>query len=211
MPLTGMTVLWYELGIWQGVRQAGLYTARLWVGTDQRALLTPVDLFAVTIDREGQLTFNWTAQHSLLAARIDRPLHVLSAQFGADMLLRGYDLSSSRIMAGDTLAITLWWQALRGNLDERSIMLHLRNDRDERIVDRDGPPAHGGRPTSVWRAGELIIDDRQLTIPAELPAGRYWLVVGSYRWPSLEPVPLQTSTESVWRIPIEVVAAVSSE
>ncbi|GIV93243.1 MAG: hypothetical protein KatS3mg056_1952 [Chloroflexus sp.] len=122
------------------------------------------------------------------------------------MLLRGYDLSAGRVAAGDSIAITLWWEALRSNLDERSIMLHLRNDRDERIADVDGPPAAGGRPTSLWQAGEVVIDDRRLTIPADLPPGRYWLVIGSYRWPSLEPLPVAGTDTTVWRVPIEVVA-----
>ena len=199
------------LGVWQAEPQPGIYTARLWIGTDLRALLAPVDLFALAIDRAGQVTLDWTAQHSLLAARIDRPLQPLAAQFGDDMLLRGYDLGVDQIVAGDTLAITLWWQALRDQLDERSIMLHLRNERDERIADADGPPAAGGRPTSLWQAGELIIDDQRLTIPAGLPSGRYWLVVGSYRWPSLELVPLHGATELFWRIPLEVKAAATEQ
>lgn len=194
------------LGAQQGVALPGSYTARLWVGTDQRALLTPVDLFAFTIDRAGSITLDWIAQHPLLAAQIERPLQSLAAQFGDDMLLRGYDVLTERVTVGETLAVTLWWQALRGNLDERSIMLHLRNERDERMIDADGPPASGGRPTSLWQAGELIIEERRVAIPADLPPGRYWLVIGSYRWPSLEPVPLRGASEPVWRIPIEVVA-----
>lgn len=194
------------LGVQQGAVLPGSYTARLWVGTDQRALLTPVDLFAFTIDRAGGITIDWVAQYPLMAARIDRPLQPLAAQFGDDMLLRGYDLLAERVSAGDTVAITLWWQALRSNFDERSIMLHLRNERDERIADADGPPAAGGRPTSLWQAGEVIIDDRRLAIPADLPPGRYWLVVGSYRWPSLELVPLRDASEPVWRVPVEVIA-----
>lgn len=194
------------LGVQQGAALPGSYTARLWVGADQRALLTPVDLFVFTIDRAGGITLDWAAQYPLMTARIDRRLQSLAAQFGDDMLLRGYDLLADRVVAGNTLAITLWWQALRGNLDERSIMLHLRNDRDERITDADGPPAAGGRPTSLWQAGEVIIDDRRLAIPADLPPGRYWLVVGSYRWPSLELVPLRDASEPVRRIPIEIIA-----
>lgn len=194
------------LGVQQGVRQPGAYTARLWLGTDQRALLTPVDLFAFTIDQAGNVTLDWVAQHPLLTTAMNRPVHPLNIRFGNDMLLRGYDLSAGRVTAGESIAITLWWEALRGNLDERSIMLHLRNDRDERIVDVDGPPAAGGRPTSLWQAGEVVIDDRRLTIPADLPPGRYWLVIGSYRWPSLEPLPVAGTDTTVWRIPIEVVA-----
>ncbi len=185
------------LGVQQGVRQPGAYTARLWLGTDQRALLTPVDLFAFTIDQAGNVTLDWVAQHPLLTTAMNRPVYPLNIRFGDDMLLRGYDLSAGRVTAGESIAITLWWEAVRGNLDERSIMLHLRNDRNERIADVDGPPAAGGRPTSLWQAGEVVIDDRRLTIPADLPPGRYWLVIGSYRWPSLEPLPVAGTDTTV--------------
>ncbi|ACL26573.1 hypothetical protein [Chloroflexus aggregans] len=194
------------LGVDQGASLPGTYIARLWVGTDQRALLTPVDLFTFTIDRQGAVTVDWTAQTSLLTAQIERPLQPLSVQFGDDMLLRGYDLSTTQATPGETIALTLWWQALRGNLDERSIMVHVRNGQDERIIDADGPPAGGGRPTSVWQGGELIIDERHITIPTDVLPGHYWLVIGSYRWPSLAPIPRVGADEAVWRIPIEIVA-----
>ncbi|MGB9736700.1 hypothetical protein [Chloroflexus sp.] len=193
------------LGMCQGTSLPGTYIARLWVGTDQRALLTPVDLFSFTIDRQGVVTVDWTTQSSLLAAQIGRPLQPLNIQFGDDMLLRGYDLSATQAVPGETIALTLWWQALQSNLDERSIMVHVRNGQDERIIDADGPPAGGGRPTSVWQAGELIIDERYITIPTDVLPGRYWLVIGSYRWPSLAPIPRVDADESVWRIPIEIV------
>ncbi len=194
------------LGIQSGDPQPGSYTARLWIGTDQRALLTPVDLFAFAIDRSGIIILDWVAQHPLMTTGIDRPLHVLDMRIGEDMLLRGYDLSTEQVAAGETIAITLWWEALHNQLDERSIMLHLRNSADERIIDADGPPASGGRPTTQWRTGELIIDDRRLTIPADLPPDRYWLVIGSYRWPSLEALVWAETSETGWRIPIEVIA-----
>jgi hypothetical protein len=173
-------------------------------------LLTPVDLFAFTIHRSGMITLDWVAQHPLMMTSIDRPLNVLDTRIGEDMLLHGYDRSTEQIAAGDTIAITLWWESLHNQLDERSIMLHLRNSADERIIDADGPPASGGRPTTQWRTGEVIIDDRRLTIPADLPPGRYWLVIGSYRWPSLEPLVWSDTLETGRRIPIEVQALPTS-
>jgi hypothetical protein len=204
---TGATL---PLGIQSGGAKPGSYTARLWIGTDQRALLTPVDLFAFTIHRSGMITLDWVAQHPLMMTSIDRPLNVLDTRIGEDMLLHGYDLSTEQIAAGDTIAIRLWWESLHNQLDERSIMLHLRNSADERIIDADGPPASGGRPTTQWRTGEVIIDDRRLTIPADLPPGRYWLVIGSYRWPSLEPLVWSDTSETGRRIPIEVQALPTS-
>ncbi len=195
------------LGIQTGTTLPGAYTARLWIGTDQRMLLSPVDLFAFTIDQTGARQIEWVAQRPLLTACLDRPLRSLSASFGDEMRLIGYDLNASQLVAGDTLLITLWWQILRDQLDERSILLHLRNAADERIVGADGPPADGARPASAWRAGELLIDDRRLVLPSDLTPGRYWLVIGMYRWPSLEPIPLISVEDGVIRIPIEIRSA----
>ncbi len=58
------------------------------------------------------ITFDWVAQCPLMKTGIDRPLNVLDTHIGEDMLLRGYDLSTEQIAAGDTIAITLWWESL---------------------------------------------------------------------------------------------------
>jgi len=45
---------------------------------------------------------------------------------------------------------------------------------------RASPPAGGTRPTSTWRVGETIRDNIGVSIPADMPAGRYRLEVGMY-------------------------------
>ena len=38
----------------------------------------------------------------------------------------------------------------------------------------------GRYPTSAWEAGERIIDNRLIALPADLPGGQYRLIVGLY-------------------------------
>jgi hypothetical protein len=44
----------------------------------------------------------------------------------------------------------------------------------------DAMPGRGSYPTSRWQAGEVIIDEYRLALPANLPAGNYAIEVGMY-------------------------------
>jgi hypothetical protein len=44
----------------------------------------------------------------------------------------------------------------------------------------DSPPGAGSLPTTRWQAGWRILDEYQLLLPADLPAGVYALSIGLY-------------------------------
>ncbi|MCX7669365.1 MAG: hypothetical protein N2439_04770, partial [Anaerolineae bacterium] len=59
----------------------------------------------------------------------------------------------------------------------------------------DAQPGSGSVPTHRWQAGDLILDEYQIALPADLPAGQYQLEIGWYlsqrpdqRLPMVEPV-----------------------
>ncbi|MEZ4643929.1 MAG: hypothetical protein R3E31_14555 [Chloroflexota bacterium] len=58
--------------------------------------------------------------------------------------------------------------------------------RKEIVTQADQWP--GGLPSNTWAAGQVIVDDVLLDIPADLPAGDYQLAVGVYgrKWHSLD-------------------------
>jgi hypothetical protein len=188
--------------------QPGTFVAQLRVGADSLSLLPPTDLFEFDIAADGTLTVLWTVDTPILATATARPVQSLDVRVGGDVRLQGYTMSQSVLRPGDTLECVIWWQAERGALDERSVMVHLLNARGERVAQADGPPASGVRPTSQWRSAELIIDARQVALPANLRPGEYTLLIGMYRWPSLERVSLHNGAtrqhEDVLRIPITI-------
>ncbi len=54
-------------------------------------------------------------------------------------------------------------------------------DQDGRIVAQDDQvPQQGRRPTNTWLSGEVVEDNYELRLPADLAPGRYRLVVGLY-------------------------------
>jgi len=82
---------------------------------------------------------------------------------------------------GATSDLTLRWGVSAPVNGDYQLFVHLR-DRDtaENIAQADGPPFDGWYPTSWWPAGEIIVDQRTFSLPEDVPAGSYDLVVGFY-------------------------------
>jgi hypothetical protein len=106
----------------------------------------------------------------------------LRADFGEPVRieLHGYELSPPDVAAGETATLKLFWRAATAIDGYYDVFVHLTDASGEIIGQADGPPQSGFRPTASWRPGEVIVDERALTVPAELEAGTYRLWVGLY-------------------------------
>jgi hypothetical protein len=60
------------------------------------------------------------------------------------------------------------------------VFIHLVNEAGQIVSQVDAIPVGGARPTTGWRAGEVVADAHSLPIPTDLPPGRYALNVGLY-------------------------------
>jgi hypothetical protein len=188
--------------------QAGDYTARLQVSAGAATLSTPDDLFSFHVGADRSISAIQTTAIPLLMTTTDRPPHPSDVRVGDDVRLQGYAIDRTSARPGDTLALTLWWQALADPNDERSVLIHLLDRGGVKVAQADGAPARGARPTTQWRAGDTVIDSHQLALPADLPPGEYTLVFGMYRWPSLDRLALRDGgirqADDVVRVPILV-------
>jgi hypothetical protein len=102
--------------------------------------------------------------------------------------LVGYDQAPSSARPGDSLAITLYWQPQSEIPFNYSSYVHLIDEEGRGITQSDHQLGGDYYPTSLWRPGELLSDSHLLTIPQDAVPGVYRLVVGMYRYPSLEPL-----------------------
>ncbi len=122
-----------------------------------------------------------------------QPQVTLNQPFGDQITLLGYDISSQRVSEsanGESpqppdspapLRFRFFWRAERIPAADYTVFLHLRNGANENVAQKDSPPAAGRYPTSLWDAGEIIVDD--LTLPvADVPPGEYTPVVGLYNF-----------------------------
>jgi hypothetical protein len=110
---------------------------------------------------------------------------------GSDLEIIGYAFPTQPLRPGSSIEWVVWWRARHAISDERSVFVHLLNDRGEVVGQYDGPPTAGRRPTSTWQANDLIVDMRLLQLPSDLPPGNYHLRIGMYHWPSLERLPMR--------------------
>ncbi len=117
---------------------------------------------------------------------IPQPDQTLEAIFGGELRLRGVTLAlhGGAARAGGTLPVTLYWEAVAPPTRDYRMFLHLCRDCEiPPLANADGPPLGGYAPagmTTTWRVGDPVHDERTLTLPHDLPPGRYTLLLGVY-------------------------------
>jgi hypothetical protein len=79
---------------------------------------------------------------------------------------------------GNRLRVRLVWQAVGEPTRDLVAFLHLVEASDQIVAQVDAPPG-GPIPTTGWRRGEVVVDDRELAVGG-LPPGDYQLWTGLY-------------------------------
>ncbi len=113
--------------------------------------------------------------------------HPLKADLGHQVALWGYDLNPEKPRPGQTLRLTLYWQALTEMGQDYTVFVHLLSPDGYLAAQHDSQPP---LPTSAWMENEVVADEHTLTLDASLPEGDYQLEVGIYLLKTLERLPL---------------------
>jgi hypothetical protein len=103
-----------------------------------------------------------------------------AANFGDLVGLAGYDLSATTVKAGDTLQVTLYWQARDRTDKPYTVFVHLLGNDGKPIAQKDAEPQNGARPTTSWIANEYVADKYQLEIKPNTAPGQYPIEIGWY-------------------------------
>lgn len=107
----------------------------------------------------------------LSAEEIEDIPNRLDMNFGGVMKLRGYDLPiSNNLIPGDALTVTLYWQSLTKMKAEvlakdYAVFVHLLDENDLILAQRNTLPGLGSFPTTLWQAGDAIADTYTLALP----------------------------------------------
>ena len=62
--------------------------------------------------------------------------------------------------------------------------LHVLDETNTIVAQKDGVHGNGKNPTTSWAVGEFISDPVDLTLPPDLPPGTYTVVTGLYLPPT---------------------------
>lgn len=101
--------------------------------------------------------------------RFEPELYLLSAEIGA-----------TRVLPGESLPLTLWWQPTQRLDEEWIFFVHLLGPEDELAAGIDVVPALGAYPTFVWKPNELIPTHHLVRIPTRVSPGQYRIEIGWY-------------------------------
>ena len=101
------------------------------------------------------------------------------ADIGGEISLLGFDLSSTHIKPGDTLDVTLYWNAQQAMTETYQSFVHLVYPEGQIWTQSDHlNPA--GFPTDLWPTDRYISDQHRLVLPQDIPEGDYSISVGIY-------------------------------
>jgi hypothetical protein len=114
---------------------------------------------------------------SAYAAAADLPLLPEPVAVGEGLLLEAVRIDRLVAAPGDSVYVTLRWRASAHSLPDLRPVLILSQANDDLVALEDAPV--GGRyPTDRWRAGEVVLDPRRLTIPPDATGGPGTVAVG---------------------------------
>ncbi len=109
-------------------------------------------------------------------------------QFGEVFSLRDA-LVPTQARAGERLPVDLWWSALQQPTLDYSVGVFVLDASSAVRADHNGPPAD--KPTPQWAVDELYFDRHTLTLPPDLPAGHYSIVVKVYWYGDNQALPVE--------------------
>lgn len=183
---------------------------------DRRALVLPADLspgryqLEVGLYRPGSLEpvgERLTLDFLRVGTPDDLPAGAASqgpvARFEDGTALYLLDLAGE-FKPGGRATLSLAWQAGPGGLDDDyTLFLHLLDGEGQIAQQFDAPPDGGWYPTSYWRPGEVVLDERDLAFSPMLAPGSYRLVAGLYRDDSTR-LPLESGADAFELAQIEI-------
>ncbi len=183
----------------------GAYATRLWrVGeaiSDTYTLMLPTTTFAPDSAQFEVGLYHFASEERLLAyGPMGEPLgdsvrfHEIAIvpraggtvpnpsrfDFEGQIALIGYDLDKRAAWPGETIHLTLYWQALTDVKEDYTVFTHILGEGDRLWAQKDSPPQGGVAPTSAWREGQVFADEYDLVIQPDTPPDVYEVEVGLY-------------------------------
>ncbi len=108
-----------------------------------------------------------------------RPRNRTDSAFGNQAVLIGYDANLAKVSEpSQDLEITLYWKRIAPISADYTVFVHLIDDSDKIIAQKDSQPVGGSNPMSLWDDGEIVVDRYSF---AQLARGTYRVRVGLYR------------------------------
>jgi len=117
--------------------------------------------------------------------------HRMRVKFSDRMELLGYNLPVLTTVPGGAIPFDLFWRSRGDSLEDYIVFTQLVDGEGRVLAAQESAPVDGGYPTTLWARGEIVRDQRELVVAANVPGGEYHLVVGLYHAASGERLRVQ--------------------
>ncbi len=144
-------------------------------------LLRPQPELGLAQSPAGRL---WRVSTAPIALHADTPT---DQRWQDGILLRGFSLPRGPYQPGDSVPVTLDWQAQAAPAQRYTLFVHIVGDDGIVRGQQDREPAHA--PTDQWQPNQHLLDVYGPALSLETPPGRYHIVIGWYSYPSLARLP----------------------
>jgi hypothetical protein len=136
------------------------------------------------------------------SAPVLKSMQPVSATFGDQIDLLGYDLGAPSWTTGQTAQLVIYWRARRAIGTNYTLFVHVTPDDETEqaarpLIQDDRQPCDGSYPTTVWPTDEVVVEFRKMDLPADLPPGKYTVSVGWYLLSDLSHLPVTSGPNSV--------------
>ena len=120
----------------------------------------------------------------LTTDQVPAAAQAFNATYGGSIRLLAYEIGKTDVRPGESLPVTLYWQALTPTPADLSIYMQLFGLDRQRLAQVDTYPGGGSYPTTLWSTGQVIRDKYQVPVrpDARGPVAAQ-LEVGLYRLP----------------------------
>jgi 4-amino-4-deoxy-L-arabinose transferase-like glycosyltransferase len=102
------------------------------------------------------------------------------SETGQSVTLLGYSQLNDRVAAGDIAQIALFWQAGEALERRYKVFVHLLDEANHVVGQRDSEPGGGALLTTLWQPGQAVRDNYGLPVHPATPPGSYRVEVGLY-------------------------------
>jgi hypothetical protein len=109
-------------------------------------------------------------------------------------LYRNVTARSPELQPGQSMRVTLYWEALAPPDAERTVSVRIAGAGGALLAQRDSLPGGGSKPTSWWQTGWRFRDVYYLTLPVDTGAGVASLDLVLYDTYTLDVVPFEASS-----------------
>lgn len=97
--------------------------------------------------------------------------------FNREIKLVGYDIDERELLPGESLNLTLFWQAEEDVTSDYLVQVKLVDEEGHPWALVEEKPQNGLSPTDRWFSGQEIHDNHQLSISPDIPEGRFSLII----------------------------------